>query len=154
MKQLSRVALAALLLVLPGTALGEGDGFGEERGLEAEVMPGVASPELVSASLDSEQYEAAMPARGLQEVSRERLSAAVGHYARARSLLIAAIREFDKGYKIARPDALLDSAEWRNTLLDRAEALERVLDPQPRVTRGGVRYEPDRRLLGEAQSVR
>ena len=87
---------------------------------------------------------------GLERASGERLATAVGHYARARSLLIAAINEFDKGYKIANPDSVLDSKEWRVTLIDRAEELQRILDPQPRVTRGGVKYEADSRLLNEA----
>lgn len=87
---------------------------------------------------------------GIEVAKGERLAAAVGHYARARSLLLAAIREFDSGKKLATPDVLLDSAEWRSSLIDRATELEKVLDPQPRVTSGGVRYQPDTRLLGEA----
>lgn len=74
---------------------------------------------------------------------------AVGHYARARSLLIAAIREFDKGVKTANPDSLIDSEAWRNTLLDRSEDLEHILAPQPRISEGGVQYEPDSRLISE-----
>lgn len=88
---------------------------------------------------------------GIEAVEGERLAEAVGHYARARSLLLAAIREFDTGKKIATPDAILDSAEWRSSLIDRATELERILDPQPKITRGGVRFNPDPRLLGEAK---
>jgi len=87
---------------------------------------------------------------GVEIARGERLSTAVGHYARARSLLNAAIREFDKGYQLANPDALLNSAEWRKDLVDRATELERVLDPQPRITRSGVKYNADNRLLHEA----
>jgi len=87
---------------------------------------------------------------GLEIAQGERLATAVGHYARARSLLNAAIREFDKGYQLANPDALLNSDEWRKDLVDRATELERVLDPQPRITRGGVKYNADNRLLHEA----
>jgi hypothetical protein len=76
---------------------------------------------------------------------------AVAHYARSRALLISAIHEFDKARKLAKPDELLDSTKWRNTLVDRAEDLERVLDPQPRVTKGGIRFEADSRLLPEAK---
>jgi len=81
-------------------------------------------------------------------------------YAEARSvligqanqdLLIAALNEFDTARKIARPDELLDPVKWRNTLIDRAEDLERVLDPQPRATRGGIRFSADPRLLPEAK---
>lgn len=78
-------------------------------------------------------------------------SEAVAHYARSRALLISAIHEFDKARKLAKPDELLDSVKWRNTLIDRAEDLERVLDPQPRVTRGGIKFEADSRLLPEAK---
>jgi hypothetical protein len=76
---------------------------------------------------------------------------AVAHYARSRALLISAIHEFDKARKLAKPDELIDSTKWRNTLVDRAEDLERVLDPQPRVTKGGIRFEADPRLLPEAK---
>ena len=86
----------------------------------------------------------------LQKASGETLTAAVGHFARARSLLLAAVREFDLGLARVNPDALLDSTKWRNTLMERAKEMERVLDPQPRATKGGVRYEPDNRLLSEA----
>jgi hypothetical protein len=76
---------------------------------------------------------------------------AVAHYARSRALLVAAINEFDKARKLAKPDELLDSNAWRTTLIDRAEDLERVLDPQPRATRGGIKFEADSRLLPEAK---
>ncbi len=87
---------------------------------------------------------------GLERATGERLATAVAHYSRARSLLIAAIAEFDKGYKTANPDALLVSKEWRATLIERAEELQKVIDPQPRVTRGGVKFSADTRLLNEA----
>ncbi len=76
---------------------------------------------------------------------------AIAHYARSRALLVAAINEFDRGRKLAKPDELLDSRMWRTTLIDRAEDLERVLDPQPRATRGGIKFEADPRLLPEAK---
>lgn len=88
---------------------------------------------------------------GIERASGEKLAIAVGHYARARSLLIAAVREFDKGYKLANPNVLLDSQQWRSTLLDRTQELDRVLDPQPRASRTGVRFEADTRLLNEAK---
>ncbi len=80
----------------------------------------------------------------------EQATEAVAHFARARSLIIAALHEFDKGRKIASPSELLDPVQWRNTLIDRAEDLDRVLDPQPRATKGGIRFEADPRLLPEA----
>jgi len=87
----------------------------------------------------------------LGQASQEATVEAVAHYARSRALLIAALREFDAGRKIARPDDLLDSVKWRNTLVDRAEDLERVLDPQPRATKGGIKFSADPRLLPEAK---
>ncbi len=86
----------------------------------------------------------------LERAEGQELSTAVGHYARSRSLLLAAIREFDQGLRHANPDVLIDSAAWRNTLIDRAEDLEKVLAPQPRATTRGIQYTPDSRLLGEA----
>ncbi len=83
----------------------------------------------------------------LEGAEGETLASAVGYYARARSLLIEAVREFDRGAKIARPDAILDSEEWRNTLISRAEDLETILAPQARVTKGGVKFGADNRLL-------
>ena len=86
----------------------------------------------------------------LERAKGEQLSRAVGHYARARSLLIAAIREFDKGYKVANPEAILDATTWREEVVSRAADLERVLDPQPRASNVGAKYEEDTRLLDEA----
>lgn len=80
----------------------------------------------------------------------EVLQSAVGHFARSRSLLVAAIREFDRGLKLVDPDSIVDVQRFRTTLLDRSEELERLLDPQPRVTRSGIKFSPDVRLLGEA----
>ena len=84
---------------------------------------------------------------GLERATGSKLSKAMGHYARARSLLIAAIQEFDKGYAIATPDAILDSKSWRGSVIDRTRELERVLDPQPRMSESGSRYDADSRLL-------
>ena len=86
----------------------------------------------------------------LERATGEQLSRAAGHYARARSLLIAAIREFDKGYQVASPEAILDATTWRKELISRAADLERVLDPQPRASNIGTRFEEDTRLLDEA----
>jgi len=91
---------------------------------------------------------------GLEYASPADASAATGHYARSRTMLIAAINEFDKGYRIARPDALINSAAWRASLIDRAEELERLLDPQPRVTERGSRFSPDPRLMGRTNTTK
>ena len=84
--------------------------------------------------------------------SPERTAAAVGHYARARSLLVQALDEFEQGRKIARPDLLLDSEEFRISLVSRAEELNRVLDPQPKVTRSGVRFKGAPDLVRDPRS--
>jgi hypothetical protein len=83
--------------------------------------------------------------------NNERLAVATGHFARARSLLNAAVREFDQGQKIADPSALLDVKLWRDTLLERSQELNRVLDPQPRASNTGVMYNADTRLLNESK---
>ena len=106
------------------------------------ILATLTSSNLCSAEALSNSLGAARP-----EIAAE----AVAHYARSRALLISAIHEFDKARKLAKPDELLDSTKWRNTLVDRAEDLERVLDPQPRVTKGGIRFEADPRLLPEAK---
>jgi len=87
----------------------------------------------------------------LGQATQEEANEAVAHYARSRALLVAAINEFDNARKIAKPDELLDSTKWRNTLIDRAEDLERVLDPQPKATKGGIKFSADPRLLPEAK---
>ncbi len=63
----------------------------------------------------------------LGQASPEQATEAVAHFARARSLVIAALHEFDKGRKIASPSELLDPVQWRNTLIDRAEDFDLLL---------------------------
>ena len=84
---------------------------------------------------------------GLEQAKGEQLATAIGHFGRARSLLIAAIQEFDEGCKFANPKVLLNVETWRNNIMDRTEDLDRVLAPQARVTKGGVQYQSDTRLL-------
>jgi hypothetical protein len=86
----------------------------------------------------------------ITRADNEELASAIGHYSQARALLIAAIREFDKGLKYANPEQVIDVKELRHTLLDQAETLEKILDPQPRTTKYGIRFEGDSRLLTEA----
>ncbi len=99
------------------------------------------------AESNGEKSSLPVSSASLQTAGTEQLAAAIGHYAKSRSLLIAAIREFDKGYKLANPDALIDSKAYRNTLITRAEEMEHVLDPQPRASKGAVAIDPDSRLL-------
>ena len=97
------------------------------------------------------QAEAEVGSKTLGSARPEVAAEAVAHYARSRALLVASINEFDKARKLAKPDELLDATKWRSTLIDRAEDLERVLDPQPRATKGGIKFEADPRLLPEAK---
>ena len=83
----------------------------------------------------------------------ERGGAAIGHYARSRALIIEALAEFELGKRLADPDMLLDSQQWRMTLDSRAEELNRVLDPKPRITRSGVRYKANSRLIREDRNL-
>jgi hypothetical protein len=86
--------------------------------------------------------------------SQQESARAVGHYARARSLLVAAIAEFDAGVRIAEPSTLIDPRGWREALADRVREIERVLDPQPRSGAEGLKFSPDRRLLAEQEGKR
>lgn len=78
----------------------------------------------------------------------QKLSRGIGHFEKSRSLLLAAIREFDNGYNYVKTDQVLDATAWRKTLLARAEELETILSPKPREIKAGSRYEPDSRILG------
>ena len=86
--------------------------------------------------------------------SPERQDAAVGHYARARSLLVEALAEFEQARSVARPDLLLDPEDWRLTIISKTEELNRLLDPQPRVTRSGVRFKASPELIRTDRSAR
>jgi hypothetical protein len=78
----------------------------------------------------------------------QKLARGLGHFERSRSMLLAAIREFDSGYKYVKTDQVLDAELWRKTLLARAQELETILSPEPREIKAGSRYEPDSRILG------
>lgn len=118
------------------------DGYSEEADTQAST-----SAAEVASNLDQAAHEPKEQVARLEIIEGEKRSAAVGHFARARSHLIAALREFDSGYKIAKPDSILNSEEWREDLISRAEDLERILAPQARASKYGVRYEGDPRLL-------
>ncbi len=90
----------------------------------------------------------AVPAASAENyASKERSNAAIGHYARARAMLVEALAEFEQGRKFARPDMLLDSEEWRLSIISRTEELNRILDPRPRVSRDGVRFQANKLLI-------
>lgn len=83
-----------------------------------------------------------------QFASAERTDVALGHYARARALLVEALAEFEQAKEIANPDLMLDSEKWTLTVISKAEDLNRLLDPQPRTTRMGATFRADNRLIG------
>jgi len=87
----------------------------------------------------------------IDELQGSRLAAAMGHFSRARHLLMSAIKEFDAGTKIANPDLLLDSNTWRKGVLFQASELEKVLAPQAAQAKGGIKYQGDSRLLTESK---
>jgi hypothetical protein len=61
--------------------------------------------------------------------------------------LVEALKEFEMGRKLARPDLLIDPEEWRISVVSRTEELNRVLDPKPRITRQGVRFKAQKLLV-------
>lgn len=77
----------------------------------------------------------------------ENMSIAKGHYSRSKALLIEALREFDMGTRRAKADAVLNSKEWRASLVNRAEELDRFLDPQPRISGTGVKFKAEGALI-------
>ncbi len=78
----------------------------------------------------------------------ERDTIAIGHYSRARALLIEAIAEFEIGKTVSDPSLIIDSERWRGSLVVRAEELNRIIEPKPRITRSGVEYGANSKLLG------
>jgi len=62
-------------------------------------------------------------------------------------MLVEALQEFEQGRKLARPDMLLDTEEWRISIISRTEELNRLIDPKPRVTRSGVRFRANARMV-------
>lgn len=86
-------------------------------------------------------------AHAQEYASTDRSSAALGHYARARSMLVEALAEFEEGRRLASPDMLIDSDLWRLNIVSRTEELNRVIDPKPRVTRNGIRFDENPRQI-------
>jgi hypothetical protein len=82
----------------------------------------------------------------LQDASSERRSAAVGHYSRARTMLIEAIEEFEHARTIARPDLVLNGDDFRAGLIQKIDDLSKVIEPQANVARAGARF--DDRTVG------
>jgi len=93
------------------------------------------------------------PASAQTFASVERHNIAIGHYARARALLVEALAEFEEGRHVAQPDLLLDTERWRSSVISRTEELNRLLDPQPRVTRSGVQFKANSALIRRDRTV-
>ena len=87
----------------------------------------------------------------IDQLEGPRLAAAIGHFSRARKLLIDAVYEFDAGLKIGNPDILINSDAWRRAVIEQASELDRVLSPQPAAPQGGIKYPGDSRLLSESK---
>lgn len=139
------VAVCALVGLLTSAAHADGGKTGTDQ-----MSPGITRTSHGGSSGTDRVTRRSQSSVSLGQATQEEASEAIAHYARSRNLLVAALNEFDKARKIANPSELLNAAKWRNTLIDRAEDLDRVLDPQPRATKGGIRFEADPRLLPEA----
>ncbi len=104
-----------------------------------------------TSALTSQQSQA--PLYGGREMasaeyaSPERAQAAIGHYSRARALLVQAMREFDEGRQMARPDLVINPDVWTATLNTRAEELNHIISPEARESAGGVRLTENEALL-------
>ena len=73
-----------------------------------------------------------LPPKKPLPVSKNHVPSSTAHYMKARAYLIEAVREFDKGVEIENPSDRLNIKNFRNSLLDQAEALEKYLAPQAR----------------------
>jgi len=91
-----------------------------------------------TAIADEAQFASARSAS--EYAGPERTQAAIGHYSRARTLLVEAMREFEAGRQIARPDLVLNAETWKAGVTARAEELGHIIAPQARETSGGVRF--------------
>lgn len=79
--------------------------------------------------------------------SKQRSNVAIGHYSRARTMMVEALKEFEQGRRLARPDLLLDSEDFRLRLISLTEQLNRVVDPLPKTTRQGAIFTANPRLI-------
>src|SRR5262245_14377507 len=82
-------AVLAALFSLNNMAVADGEFPGESRPRTQESFG--------SAPTDDQYY-----------AGDERSAAAMGHYARAKTMLVEALAEFERGRSIARPDLLID----------------------------------------------
>jgi hypothetical protein len=86
---------------------------------------------------------------GSEYAGPERTQAAIGHYARARTLLVEAMKEFEAGREIARPDLILNAETWKAGVSARADELGHIISPQARETSGGARFRESHATLNQ-----
>lgn len=119
-----------------GVSVDSDYGFESNRSGGADVSVDAAPPARHVGARAAEQMNVAP-----KLASKERREAALAHYSRARSMLLESLAEFERARDIARPDLIIDSEAWRNTLVSRARELDRVLEPQARASASGARLD-------------
>ncbi len=102
---------------------------------------------LITLLLSFSSVSAETGPEGIQVAEGAALSKAVGHYSRARQLLLMALKEFDRGAGIASPETILDQEKWRVKLGELADDLTVVISPQPRISKEGVMNDPDIKIF-------
>lgn len=83
----------------------------------------------------------------ITSLSPDKLEEAQGHYAKARALLIAAVHEFDLGLKIADTSSIISPKAWRDTVIDKADDLEKITEPKAKEATSGVKYQGNSNIL-------
>ena len=86
----------------------------------------------------------------IENADKKTITAATGHYSRARSLLISALKEYDRGVKRADPSSIVNSKKVRNSIIYSARELERLIAPRARKSESGIQYSEEPGLLNEA----
>jgi len=72
------------------------------------------------------------------------------HFMRAKSLLLAALREFDEGAN-ASPEISINSSSWKSEVRDKANELERIISPRARMSTSGAKFDAYPQLLSESK---
>lgn len=109
-------------------------------------LPSYAEPPGGLLERDREKYS--------EQREKTRINRATAHYARSRSLILAAIDEFDKARQLADPSLLLNGDQWRAGLVEKAKQMERVIAPRAREADAGVALPGDSRLLGSDNKIK
>jgi len=77
----------------------------------------------------------------IENASPERRAAALGHYSRAKTMLLDALDEFARAEQIAQPNQVLISSAWRASVEMQSRDLDRIINPEARVSVSGARFE-------------